>query len=245
MLTRLLKTIFPLLLCAPIISFAQSSQQDTTFLFSSVIQAKKMYAQTIQGQARLYNGSDYLEYRQTGEEHPYYLENDWVLSTVQYSGEYFENVPIYYDLTTDKIITEHYYSSNKMQLVSELVSSFTFHDRLFVRLITNESKGISLKTGFYEVLYSGQLMLYAKHMKSYYQRIQFEELVVSFVEKNRYYIYKNNVFYEVSSKSTALHVLSDKGQELKHYLKKNHIKFKSDPETALVAMMKYYDTITQ
>ncbi len=242
---HLLRIFSILFFLCPVFSFAQMIQQDTAFLSSSINKTKKVYTQTIQGQARLYNGSDYIEYKSVGDEHPYFLIDDWVMSTVEYAGEYFENVPIFYDISSDKVITENYYTSNKMQLVSELIGSFTFQNRLFVRIIENSTNGINLNNRFYDVLYSGKLRVYAKHAKALQRRIQSDALVVSFDEINRYYINKNNTFYEVGSKSSVLSVLSDKKKELKKFLKDNHLKFKTNKEKSLVATAKYYDMITQ
>jgi hypothetical protein len=220
----------------PIFSFAQPVQQDTTFVTSSIQQAKKMYTHAIEGQARLYNGSDYPEYKPVGDEHPYYLSDDWELSTVDYDGERFEKVPVLYDISSDKLVTEHYYTSNKMQLVSELVQAFILSGRSFVRLNENSSKGISIKTGFYEVLYNGPSAIYAKRTKTRDERISSDKLlVVSFTD----------AYYGVSSKGSVLQVLGDKKQELKHFIKEKHIRFKKDEEKALVDITRYYDTLTQ
>ncbi len=245
MANHFLKVFLRILIFVPVFSFAQSVQQDTAFLASSIIQTKKIYSHAAQGQAQLYNGTDYADYKSYKDEHPYFISDDWELCKVEYSGESFENVPILYNISTDKVISEHFYSSNKMQLISELIGSFTFQNRKFVRLIEDPSKASTVKTGFYEVLYNGKTKAYAKRIKAFQKTVSFEELIVSFDEKNRYYIYKNDVYFEVSSKGSILQVLSDKKQELKHFLKENHIRFKSDKEKALVAMTTYYDTITR
>jgi hypothetical protein len=240
------KILSVLLLFLPVLSFAQLLQQDTLFIATSVQQVKKIYSQTIQGQARLYNGSDYLEYKPVGDEHPYYFSDDWVLSTVEYDGERFEKVPILYDISNDKLVTEHYYTSNKMQLVSELVQTFTVSNHSFVRLNENSSTGISIKTGFYEMLYSGPTAVYAKRTKTREEKISAEKfLEVSFTEKTRYYILKNAVYYGVNSKRSVLQILGDRKKELKHFIKEKHIRFKKDEEKALVDLVHYYDSLAQ
>src|SRR6187551_309682 len=197
MARRFQKRIPPVLLVLlPVFSFGQLLQQDTSFVANSVQQAEKFYTQTIQGRAKLYNGSDYLEYKPVGDEHPYYFSDDWTLGTVEYDGEHFEKVPILYDISNDKLVTEHYYTSNKMQLVSELVGAFTVSNHSFVRLIENSPKGISIKTGFYEILYNGPTAVYAKQTKTRDEKISAEKILeVSFTEKTRYYIHKNAVYY--------------------------------------------------
>ena len=245
MTNHFLKVFLRILIVIPVFSFAQSVQQDTTFLASSIVQAKKIYGYAAQGQAQLYNGTDYADYKSYKDEHPYFISDDWELSTVEYSGEYFENVPILYNISSDKVISEHFYSSNKMQLISELIGSFTFQNRQFVRLTEEPSKASSIKTGFYEVLHNGKTKAYVKRIKVLQEKISSDEHIVSFDEKNRFFIYKNGGYFEVSSKGSILQVFSDKKQELKHFLKENHIRFKSSKEKALIAMTIYYDTITR
>jgi hypothetical protein len=245
MSNHLLKVFLLPLLFIYTYSFAQRPEPDTLFLTSAITNAKKLYVETINGQARLYNGSDYLEYKPVEAEHPYFTSDDWVLSTVEYAGEYFSNVPILYDINTDQVITEHYYSNNKMVLTKELLSSFTFQNRLFVRLDKNSSKNFTLKTGFYELLYNGQTKAYSRRTKDIQKRISADKYDVSFDEKTRYYIYKNESYYEVSSKASMLQLFSDKKHELKRLLKEDHIRFKTDKEKAIVAILKYYEGINR
>ena len=237
---QFLKKLSLVLLFLPIITFAQ---QDTSFLIGSVNQAKKAYYQKIQGQAHLYNGSDYLEYSSVSDEHPYYITDDWSLGTINYGHEVYETVPILYDISADKVITEHYYNSNKMQLVSEMISSFTIQNRIFIRIIKNDPSIPSVSTGFYEVLKDGLTKVYARRTKAFQKRISSDQYSIYFEEKNRYYIYKNKGYYEVASKSSTLQVLGDKKDEVKKFIKSNHIKFKTNPENSIVAIVTYYDSL--
>jgi hypothetical protein len=240
-----LKNLLGVLFFLPVLSLAQQSPQDTSFVASSIRQAKKIYTQNIQGQAHLYNGSDYKEYNQIDDEHPYFISDDWVLGTVEYYGEHFDNVPLLYDISSDLVITENYYSSNKMQLVNELLKAFTIQEHKFVRLDRNASKNLNIKTGFYEMLYDGRLKVYSRITKTLQERISVSKIEAEFDQKTRYFMYKNEVFYEVSSKASVLQVLGDKKHELKRFVKSNHIRFKKNKKNAIVAMANYYEELNR
>ena len=59
-----------------------------------------------------------------------------------------------------------------------------------------------------------------------------------------YYIRKNNTYYSVSSQGSMLTILKDKKKELQQYIRANQIKFRKDPEEAMVKIASYYDHLT-
>src|SRR5690348_16627231 len=98
-----------LLLFLTSLTYAQSAKPDTAFVKASFSKAKAVYASSaIRSQSHLYNGSQYIDYTPIGEEHPYFLTNDWTNGTVIYDGEKYENVPLLYDISADKLVVEHF-----------------------------------------------------------------------------------------------------------------------------------------
>jgi hypothetical protein len=52
---------------------------------------------------------------------------------------------------------------------------------------------------------------------------------------------KNNTYYPISSQGSLLSVFKDKKKELQQYIRSNEIKYRKEPEDAMVKIATYYD----
>ena len=162
-------------------------------------------------------------------------------ATIRFEGMTFEQIPTLYDIVRDQVIILDYHKFFKINLPADKIQEFELPGHTFIRLLHDSSNGI--KTGFYEQLYLGKVMLVAKREKKIsqqYSNMEINNVVYSY---NFYYIRKGNVFYPVSSKKSLLKVLRPKQKEVQQYLKKNKIKFKKAPEKALLMAVEYYDQL--
>jgi hypothetical protein len=214
---------------------------DTTFLTAAVENTIHIYQQAIAGQAKLFNGSKYLPPTQSLEEHPYFVSDDWVTGDVFYDGEFFENVPLMYDIFNAQLVTEHYSSGQPLQLIADKLHHFDISGHHFEKIL-NDTVNLSLpETGFYDILYGGPTKVICKRQKMLREQITTNEIETFYDEKDRYYIFRNGIFFHVNSKRAAFKLLSDARQPLKKYLKANHIRLKDDKELALKRMAQFYD----
>jgi hypothetical protein len=231
------------MLCCAIQSFGQQSSLDTTFLTSARANQVKLYTDFIQGQTRLNNGSEYRDYLSHNEEHPYFGVDDWAYGTIIYDEEIYEDVPMFYDLSRDKVISEHSLNGAKLELISEKISFFTLGTHTFVRLAADEAKTIT--PGFHERLYDGKTKVYVRREKSLQQKVESNDIIYKFDEKNRIYIQKNGVYHPVKSKNSVLEVFNDRKQEIRAFMKKNGGITKSDRENAIARVAAFYDVETK
>jgi hypothetical protein len=234
---------FVALWCCAIQCFAQQSPLDTSFLTLAKNNQIKLHTNYIQGQTRLNNGSEYRDYLARNEEHPYFMLDDWQYGTIIYDDERYEDVPMFYDLSRDKLISEHSLNGAKLELISEKVKMFTLAKHTFVRLNADDQKVIS--PGFYDVLHDGQTKVYVKREKSLQQKVESNNIIFNFDQKNRVYILKDGVFYPVKNKNAAMDVFKDKKQEIKAFLKQNGAKDKNDREGAIARVAAFYDAETK
>jgi hypothetical protein len=213
---------------------------DTLFLTSAISASVKEYKDVIRGQTSLYNGSEYREPRQTNdEENPFFESTDWVFGDVVYDKKFFDHVPLLYDITTDRVITENYYSAQQIALVSEKLSRFTFGNHTFLR----ETNSTLPKTGFYELLYDGTSKSLARRQKVIRETIVSQKLEVKFDPKNRYYVLKNGKYFPVKSKGSVLKLFEDEKPALRQFIKKARLKFASDPAHNIALVAAQYDQI--
>jgi hypothetical protein len=222
-------------------AFAQQTPAyDTTFLHEAVLNAVKQYETSLAEQSILYNGSEYAEPSRTENQyHPFFKSDDWLTGSVDYDGELFTDIPLMYDLTGDRLVTE-LPNATEVELITERLSAFTIDGHHFIK-IKAEKNGL-LKSGFYEVLYEGERRVIAWHYKSNAEKIVDQSVKKYFDEKNRYFILNNGIYYSVNNRSSFLKILSDQKTELKKFMKKNKLSFDKREET-LAALAAYYDTL--
>src|SRR5690348_4441937 len=121
----MVKNTFVLFFLISIATTAIAQQQkDTANVSASIANMKLKYTQAMKGQVQLYDGGDYIEYVPLKEEHPYFLNDDWFMGSIVYNNGLFENVPLLYNIYTDKVIAEHFYAASMIQLVSEKIDYF-------------------------------------------------------------------------------------------------------------------------
>jgi hypothetical protein len=221
-------------------STGQSVKPDTAFLTSARTHQLALYNRYIFGQSRLYNGSEYRDFFSKNDEHPFFGVDDWAFGDILYDDEYYKDIPLFYDIYHDKVITEHILNGSKLELISEKVARFSFAGHNFVRLQEDEAKAIS--TGFYDLLYDGDTKVYCRREKLLRRKVESHDILETFDERNRIFILKSGIYYPVRKKRSVLDVLEDKKSELKSYMKDNTIAFKADREKAIVQLAKHYDS---
>lgn len=239
--TRYLFTLCSVLIASQCIG--QAVNTDTAFLTMAKKNQEELYNRFIHGQSRLYNGSEYRDYLSRNDEHPYYGVDDWSYGDIVYDDELYRNIPMFYDLSRDKVISEHLLNGAKLELVTEKISRFSMGGHTFVRLQKDKNNIIS--TGFYDQLYNGQSKVYARREKMLQQRVESNDIIALFEERNRLLILKDERYFPVKKKGTVLAVFGDRKQEVKSFINKNKIRFKSSRETDIVRVAEYYDSLNK
>lgn len=222
-----------------VISYAQDLAPDTSFLAVARSYPLELYNQAIHGQARIYNGTEYRDYFSRNDEHPYFGIDDWAYGDVYYDDELYKNVPLFYDISRDRIITEHMLNGAKLELINEKIKRFSLDEHQFIRITDSDARVIP--SGFVEILYDGQTKVYARREKNLVQKVESNDIIARFDVRDRLYIKKGNSYYPVKKKRSVLAVFSDKKSELKTFLNKNKITFNLDREAAIAQMAEFYD----
>ncbi|MBI3221046.1 MAG: hypothetical protein HYZ44_16145 [Bacteroidetes bacterium] len=218
------------------LTYSQSPKSDTSFLTTSITNAKEIYTNAIRGQERVLNGSEYLEYQPTGKEHPYYLSNEWSEGNIEYDGQVFTNISFRYNTHTDEIIIEQESPYRMIQLVKSKVLHFTLNGHRFKSLYSK-----SLPLGYYDCLIEGDVCLYAKRVKELKETTSSGKVVREFTEKTRFLVKKNDIYYFITGKKALIKILSDHSQELTSFIRSERLRFKkSKIEASLVKAVDFY-----
>lgn len=233
---------FIFLLCFKL-SFSQMQKADTAFVQASISNAIQVYETEFKNQSHLYNGSEYRDYQPLEDEHPFFPTEDWEIGSVMFDGQLYKGVPLIYDIQKDLLITEYIHSGNMMQLVTAKVNSFTLQGHTYIRMIQDNET--PLETGFYDLLYDGQVKVYARRTKTLQENTQSGRIERRFDYKVRYYIFKDKTYNPVYSKSSVLKIFMDKKQELRQQFGKSRLNYKMDREKSIVQFAQLYDSLTR
>jgi len=235
------KRFFYILLICGLSQHLAAQNADDTTLHENALNAIGVYYQNLGEESPLYNGSEYIEYAYTLQEgHPFFQVVNFINGNVNVDGMIFHDVPMLYDIVKDQLIIQDFQKVYKINLPADRVRQFFLLGHLFVHLNASDQ----VKTGFYDQLYKGKISLFAKREKKIlekYSNIQISKVVIS---QNVYYIKKDGVYYTIKNKSSLFSALKSKKKEVQQYLKANDIKFKREPERAMIMAVKYYDQLT-
>lgn len=218
---------------------AQDISADTSFVRAASTNAVSLYYQFTDKQARLYNGTEHLGYPSSYIGHAYFLTNELQKGNLVYDGLAFKDVPMLYDIYKDELIILHFNNYTKIALLNEKLQTFLLNGHQFVYIV-RDSLRVPLATGIYDKLYSGSITAYAKRSKIVEERVT-DHIEREFTEHISYYILKNGTYHTVKTYKGLLNVFKDRSREIRQYLRKNDIKFRKNPEAAIVNAATYYD----
>lgn len=220
-------------LLAPLAALAQT---DSTYVAAAKDNAIRFYTKTIGVQSRLFEGSEYKDYIAQRDEYPF-MHDDVVNGNIKYHGEVYKDIPLYYDLEKDQIITS-YPHGNKVQLLREKVEYFEIDGHKFVPLFNTK-----IPDGFYDLQYDGKMKFYVHKRKESVLKVNSNgsDPHRVFEQRVKYFILKNGIFFSVKSKKSVLALLKDKKRNLKKALRAENIRFKPERERAIAFLLRNYE----
>lgn len=223
----------------------QAGVADSTQLNHITTNMANIYNKTVIEQSRLYNGPAFIQYPFRGVTNANFKDSvGFNNGTVNYDGIVYTHVPLIYNIDRDVLVSYLFNGFSMYTLLSEKVSAFDLLDHHFIRLLADFNS--PSETGFYDELYHDKLWLLARRTKNIQEETEERTVKKYFVPKTYYYLKLKNgtTYYDVHNQGRFLNVLKDKKGELKQYLKNNKIRFKDDPEHAMVMLATYYDHLT-
>jgi hypothetical protein len=222
------------------LTFAQKLTADSTLEARATSNLRSEYYKQHSTDALLFTGSDYAEYQPIGDEHPFLFDSDWISSSIHYNGSLYENIPLQYDIHSQKLLTEHAATGKKIELIPALVRWFDIKGHRFIYLDHHVSG--NSQEGYFELLEDGAAKLLARHSRKFQESTVTGKLVVRIDEATKYYIFNDNTVKPVKGKSTALEALNDKQGMLQQEIKRRRLKFGKDLQSSLIEIVRIYNT---
>ena len=196
----------------------------TNFVISQNVQKEPQFYNWFDNQVHryntsLFNGLEYIElYRTINERHKFFESSDFQAGSIVYDGQFFDRVPLKYDLNVDELLFNvgYNYPYPTLILFTSKIKSFTLGKSDFIQI--NNTEGETAMAGFYEVLMNKEsVTLLKKNKKKRFKRIKGNTVYYEFDNDNSFYIsYKNN-FHEIDSKNDIIRVWPDKKEYINEY----------------------------
>lgn len=222
---------------------AQFVEKDTPVNSPDLNFAVNLYSATIGENAHLYNGREYFTYDKRIRGNPFFETTTLTAGNISYDGGDYYNIPMLYDITSDEVVINLYNQNFKISLLTEKTEKFTFLNHSFYRMAKDSLHGVLLSAGFYDQLYRGNTTVLVKRKKVVSEKIIYNANDFSYQNDDHFYIKLDNKYAEITNKASLFKAFRNKKREVRKYLKKHRIKFKTDPEKAILQSAEYYDQL--
>jgi hypothetical protein len=234
-----------------LLNFTLFAQTTTLFAQTTPTMEGDIRAQ-IGSDSRLYNGREYIRNGTPAKGFPYFEWDSLKPGSLTYDGISYD-IPIEYDLAQDQLVIRNYADNILISLVAEKTNHFsigTFHFRYFSPGINSKiSSGSNSGTnhlqdpGFYQELFTGSrvTLLARRHKNLVFPSTNEEQ--PQYVQINTYVLLLDGSSYKIGSEVELLNVLSDRKEELKKYIRKNHVSFKHHLEGSITQTIAYYQQL--
>jgi hypothetical protein len=203
------------------------------------------YKKEVGESLHIYNGAAYLRTGHGVKGAPFFEGDSLLPGSIFYDGRLYENLLLQYDIVTGEIITRNYLQNNEISLVAEKINFFVIAGHPFVRLTADSLLPAFITTGFYERLYNGNLSVFARRQKIPRMSGNAGDSETRYTVYNNYFVLLNGSFYRTDDKDGFLHLLEDKKDAIRQFMKQNKVNFKKRREAAMEQVAAFYDSIKQ
>ncbi len=226
--------------------FAQSPTEDSITYIKTINNALVFYYRSAGDQSRLYNGTQYSGYPFVfAEGNPFFLTDKMQRGTIVYDKIVYKDVDLLYDELMDVLIMQD--ESHRIQLSNDRISGFTILNYRFIHLVNDSLNNSAPQTGFYNILYDGNLCVLKKEIKTIREIVTFsvEEKTRVIDLKSEYYFRKNNEYFKIKNQKGLLDFFQQQKSVIKHFIKTNKLNFKKDTDNLLEKVAAYGDQLTK
>ncbi|MCM8569915.1 hypothetical protein NE848_11035 [Gramella jeungdoensis] len=187
----------------------------------------------------LFNGFQYQDPVKTINDNNKFLfpGNEYSNGEVSYSGHYFFDVKLKFNLVDDRLFIKIAYDSTSafFQLITEKIDSFIIRDIQFIRLDYSEEV-----KGFYQKLFSSKdYSLYKKYRKDSNEKHDksFFYYEYKFTDPQYVLIYNEKPF-QANSRRDVIDIFPDKKSEIKQFYKEQKSLSKRDMDAFMENLLK-------
>ncbi len=236
------------------------------FFFSSLILSRELYTQNdisnnvLQDCIENYygendlliNGNIYIPTNPKISGHQFYLNNEYLRGKVFIKGQTFDNLLLKYDIVHDDIILLHKNKTGsriEIILSNKLIDSFylsaknsNFYYEHFIN--TNLIRNNDFSNKYLKSINIGKIKFLIGYKKKYFATYTDVNPSGLFSKSTKtIYMLKDKTLYKIKNKKNLISFFKEHKTEIKHFFKKNKIKFKKINDSQLLQLSKYINNL--
>jgi hypothetical protein len=190
--------------------------------------------------SRLYNGREYIRNGTSAKGFPNFEWDSLLPGSVDYDGIFYQ-IPLEYDIAQDKLVVRNYADNILISLVGEKTSRFSIGPYTF-RFVGPGTDHLP-ESGFYQELFVGRAvtLLARKHKILVFPTALDQQ--AQYLQYDTYFLLASGNSYKVIGEKELLDILKDRKDELKKYIRKNHLSFKRNLEKSFIQTIAYYQQL--
>lgn len=209
---------------------------------------KKLYSSKVETPKEFLNGKEYESYYSRVKAKPLLFYEKKRSASIITKTRKYTNLTLQYDTYLDEVI----YSDTsrtlnfrfpQIALNKDIVDEFYlyFEDDVihFINYREPEASLISLKEGFYELVFEGGFKFVIKHESKEYLREGRNNYKYSPV----YFISTGEKFLTFNNRKSFLRLFGNKSEDVKRFIKSSGIKIGRADKFQIVSILKYYDAL--
>jgi len=181
--------------------------------------------------------------------HPFYGENEWVNGSLVFKGKTYPADGLKYDLDKDRLIFLMYNESdNKVGVLSgvELDENFISEFKILNRTFRfydglKTTWGFKKKTGYYEVVYDGQIKFLIYRKKSL--AVNDNSTQMKYKETVRMFLLKNGKLKRIINLSSLKNQLKDKKSNVNAFVRENHLRLGQSDYSSAFQVLNFYESL--
>ena len=202
----------------------------------------KQYTQAIGNGAAIYNGPEYNGIDPAIAGHPFFLTRNYQFGSATYLGYRYDSLVIAYDIASDQLVLAYPKEKGFFAIlpVKSRVSQFELNGHTFVNIEDPKAYNGITESGYYDVLYDGRFKMLARRKKLVLPYREGDYLY-RYETNDSYYVWHNNKFKPVRSKSSFLQLFKEQKRDIKQFLRDNRLDFKSNPDNFLRKLGTFLD----
>lgn len=221
---------------------SQLLASDSTIYLASKENLTRLYIDSARENLRLYNGTQFTTAYKSSLGHPFFESSEPQAGTIFYNGTSYPGAKLLYDIIRDEVICVNEFKNDEIiKLIPSKISWFTLQQHLFVHLIKDSSVINFPGNGFYEQLYEGNMTVFKKTKKQFFESSKTDE-PAKYIQYNYYYIRKENRYHLIDNKRSLIAVCDDRKSDIANFIRKQRLSFKKDAATMIARVIDYYET---
>lgn len=174
--------------------------------------------------------------------HPYFITDEYTLSSLTVSNTSFDQIKARYNIVTDQLIIKAQVDSGLLVNTvtkEDWVNAFRINNHFFVS-VSKLYPDKNIK-GYCEQVYKGKQIFFIKYRKKFIDTYNDNtpEGFFSVVKINKY-IYDNGVFLSVDNRRSFLKIYKDK-KAIKKFMRENKINYSKATSVQLNTLMQFCD----